>query len=104
MDSETPVCSFGSDPSVLGAQDGQELQAAIISRLPAKIDIGPVYNVDPARRRAYTGQQLPIQMDPASAWSTHTHRPVVVCVTLWLIAVRLWLIAYGCELSEAVFQ
>ena len=35
-------------------QDGAELQAAIISRLPAKIDIGPVYNVDPKRRTAYT--------------------------------------------------
>ena len=38
---------------VSGKQDGAELQAAIISRLPAKIDVGPVYNVDPKRRAAY---------------------------------------------------
>lgn len=25
------------------------------TKLPAKIDIGPVYNVDPQRRKAYTG-------------------------------------------------
>lgn len=31
------------------------MQAAIKDRCPAKIDIGPVYNVDPQRRAAYTG-------------------------------------------------
>lgn len=36
-------------------QDGQEMQSAIKDRCPAKIDIGPVYNVDPQRRSAYTG-------------------------------------------------
>ncbi|GAB4814860.1 hypothetical protein N2152v2_001906 [Parachlorella kessleri] len=36
-------------------KDCQDMQAAINSRCPAKIDIGPVYNVDPQRRSAYTG-------------------------------------------------
>lgn len=34
-------------------KDRQEMQAAIRDRCPAKIDIGPVYNVDPQRRAAY---------------------------------------------------
>lgn len=34
-------------------KDGQEMQAAIRDRCPAKIDIGPVYNIDPQRRAAY---------------------------------------------------
>ncbi|KAK9824453.1 hypothetical protein WJX72_010358 [[Myrmecia] bisecta] len=36
-------------------KDGDELQAALVRRLPAKIDIGPVYNVDPQRRAAVAG-------------------------------------------------
>ncbi|KAA6424440.1 MAG: DNA primase small subunit-like [Trebouxia sp. A1-2] len=35
--------------------DGEELRAAINNKLPAKIDIGPVYNVDPKHRNAYAG-------------------------------------------------
>ena len=37
-------------------QDGEELRTAINNKLPAKIDIGPVYNVDPKHRNAYAGQ------------------------------------------------
>jgi DNA primase small subunit len=41
-------------------KDGAEMAAAVAARCPAKIDIGPVYNVDPQRRAAYaaggTGQ------------------------------------------------
>ncbi len=29
------------------------------NKVPAKIDVGPVYNVDPQRRKAYTGK-LPL--------------------------------------------
>ena len=28
------------------------------NKVPAKIDIGPVYNVDPQRRKAFTGKRL----------------------------------------------
>ena len=28
------------------------------NKVPAKIDIGPMYNVDPQRRKAYTGEGL----------------------------------------------
>ena len=37
-------------------QDREELQRAMANKVPAKIDIGPVYNVDPQRRKAYTGR------------------------------------------------
>ena len=36
---------------------GEALQNAIKQRCPAKIDIGPVYNVDPQKRAAYTAGQ-----------------------------------------------
>ncbi|KAI7838794.1 hypothetical protein COHA_007409 [Chlorella ohadii] len=36
-------------------KDGGELAAALKDRCPSKIDIGPVYNVDPQRRAAYQG-------------------------------------------------
>ncbi|KAL3154366.1 hypothetical protein ABBQ32_013844 [Trebouxia sp. C0010 RCD-2024] len=36
-------------------KDGEELRTAINNKLPAKIDIGPVYNVDPKHRNAYAG-------------------------------------------------
>lgn len=36
-------------------QDGLELAAALKDRCPSKIDIGPVYNVEPQRRAAYQG-------------------------------------------------
>lgn len=36
-------------------QDGSEMAAALKDRCPSKIDIGPVYNVDPQRRAAYQG-------------------------------------------------
>ena len=44
-----------SIPFKLHLQDGEELRAAINNKLPAKIDIGPVYNVDPKHRNAYAG-------------------------------------------------
>lgn len=37
--------------------NGTELKNAIKERCPAKIDIGPVYNVDPQRRAAYAAGQ-----------------------------------------------
>ena len=37
-------------------KNGQELKAAIQKRVPSKIDIGPVYNVDPQKRAAYANQ------------------------------------------------
>ena len=39
-------------------QDKEELQRAMANKVPAKIDIGPIYNVDPQRRKAYTGEEL----------------------------------------------
>ena len=38
-------------------QDGEELRSALLRRVPAKIDIGPIYNVDPQRRTAYAGER-----------------------------------------------
>lgn len=35
-------------------RDADEMKAAIKDRCPAKIDIGPVFNVDPQKRTAYT--------------------------------------------------
>ncbi len=35
-------------------RDAADLRRALLSKVPAKIDIGPVYNVDPSRRAAYT--------------------------------------------------
>lgn len=37
-------------------QDGRELHQALKARAPAKIDIGPVYTQDPAKRAAYKGE------------------------------------------------
>jgi DNA primase small subunit len=37
-------------------KNGQELKSAILKRVPSKIDIGPVYNVDPQKRAAYANQ------------------------------------------------
>lgn len=51
-------------------QDREELQRAMANKVPAKIDIGPVYNVDPQRRKAYTGAQLP---SSRLTLSTHGH-------------------------------
>lgn len=46
----------GSLPTLPGlGQDVGEMAAALKDRCPSKIDIGPVYNVDPARRAAYAG-------------------------------------------------
>ena len=53
------------------------MQAAIKDRIPAKIDIGPVYNVDPQRRAAYTGEcvrqvaALSSQLRPAVCQAPH---------------------------------
>ncbi len=43
-------------------QDKEELQRAMANKVPAKIDIGPVYNVDPQRRKAYTGKLLVLKI------------------------------------------
>ena len=40
-------------------QDAHDLQRAIQLKVPAKIDIGPVYNVDPQRRAACQGARAP---------------------------------------------
>jgi len=34
-------------------RDAADLRRALLAKVPAKIDIGPVYNVDPSRRAAY---------------------------------------------------
>ena len=47
-------------------QDAAEMAAALKDRCPSKIDIGPVYNVDPQRRAAYQGGSL--------AWVPKQHR------------------------------
>lgn len=36
-------------------QSGRELQSALKDKVPTKIDIGPVYSQDPAKRAAYKG-------------------------------------------------
>jgi len=40
-------------------QSVEELQKGIMGKVPAKIDIGPVYSVDPRRRAAYAGVHIP---------------------------------------------
>lgn len=75
-------------------KNGQELKAAIQKRVPSKIDIGPVYNVDPQKRAAYANQgggfapqerelvfdiDLTVRGDPAAC-------PSVAC----LLVVSLW--------------
>jgi hypothetical protein len=37
-------------------QNGAELASALCARLPAKIDIGPVYSVDPQQRKTLGGE------------------------------------------------
>jgi hypothetical protein len=61
-------------------QDGQELAAALVSRCPAKIDLGPVYNVDPARRHAYAGA-APLSLSHRAGTSLESS-------LLWLGAAR----------------
>ena len=51
---QAPVCKISG--SACNMQDKEELQRAMANKVPAKIDIGPVYNVDPQRRKAYTGK------------------------------------------------
>ncbi|KDD72773.1 hypothetical protein H632_c2917p0, partial [Helicosporidium sp. ATCC 50920] len=36
-------------------KDVEALRSAVLERCPTKIDIGPVYNVEPSRRAAYSG-------------------------------------------------
>lgn len=36
-------------------QNAEDLRSGLIRRVPSKIDIGPVYTVDPQRRSAYAG-------------------------------------------------
>ena len=47
-----------SEATARNLQDKEELQRAMANKVPAKIDIGPIYNVDPQRRKAYTGEEL----------------------------------------------
>ena len=65
--------SAGAVTNGVAAQDGKELQAALVSKLPAKIDIGPMYNVDPARRTAYTGQPRAYKILTAQGWVTRAN-------------------------------
>ena len=50
------ACRLFRDATAGNLQDKEELQRAMANKVPAKIDIGPVYNVDPQRRKAYTGR------------------------------------------------
>lgn len=38
------------------------MRTAINNKLPAKIDIGPVYNVDPKHRNAYAGKPSRVKL------------------------------------------
>lgn len=51
-------------------QDATEMATALKDRCPSKIDIGPVYNVDPQRRAAYQGMSVHCGclLVPAGAW------------------------------------
>ena len=56
------------------------MRRAMQAKLPAKIDIGPVYNVDPQRRKAYSGASLrcchPLHcICPASDWQLASAMP-----------------------------
>lgn len=42
--------------NMLGLQNADELRMGLVRRVPSKIDIGPVYTVDPQRRSAYAGE------------------------------------------------
>eukprot|EP00238_Polyblepharides_amylifera_P001550 CAMPEP_0196572328 /NCGR_PEP_ID=MMETSP1081-20130531/2400_1 /TAXON_ID=36882 /ORGANISM="Pyramimonas amylifera, Strain CCMP720" /LENGTH=457 /DNA_ID=CAMNT_0041889611 /DNA_START=32 /DNA_END=1405 /DNA_ORIENTATION=+ len=46
-------------------KDAAELHKALRDKVPEKIDLGPVYNVDPQRRAAYSGDRVfaPIQRE-----------------------------------------
>ena len=52
------ACRLFRDATAGNLQDKEELQRAMANKVPAKIDIGPMYNVDPQRRKAYTGEGL----------------------------------------------
>jgi hypothetical protein len=39
----------------VAVQNGRELQSALKEKVPSKIDLGPVYTQDPAKRAAYKG-------------------------------------------------
>lgn len=58
--------NFGA---VLALQNGAELASALCARLPAKIDIGPVYSADPQQRKTYGGRMMLRCSCAASAWS-----------------------------------
>ena len=45
------------------AQDAGELAAALKDRCPSKIDIGPVYSVDPRQRAKYARDFRPVQRE-----------------------------------------
>lgn len=51
---EQQACGTSVIPPV-GLQNGRELQNALKEKVPSKIDIGPVYTQDPAKRAAYKG-------------------------------------------------
>lgn len=48
------VCTCESSFCVV--QDGKAMRKAMVDKVPSKIDIGPVYNVNPQHRTAYSGQ------------------------------------------------
>ena len=58
-------------------QDGAALREALLRRVPAKIDIGPIYNVDPQRRAAYAGKARhgPLHVGTLGGWQVLPRTP-----------------------------
>ena len=50
-------------------RDASDLRRALLAKVPAKIDIGPVYNVDPSRRAAYNSSTSSAAASAASSAS-----------------------------------
>ena len=67
------ACVHALVHAFLAAQDAGEMAQALKDRCPSKIDIGPVYNVDPQRRAAYQGAQGTWPLI-ASAWQGEARR------------------------------
>lgn len=55
-----------------------ELHAALKDRVPSKIDIGPVYNVDPSRRTAYSGNVQSVLLQRESGWQFAIHELILM--------------------------
>jgi len=62
-------------------QDASEMAVALKDRCPSKIDIGPVYTVDPQRRAAYQGGWL--------------HGEVSGCTSACVLAVQAVCLLFG---------